>query len=58
MVKRAKNYSTQPFILLSTPSMATIMPRCGDNPQSLSDAELPKDAIEDVDSADGADNFA
>jgi hypothetical protein len=34
------------------------MPRCGDYPQSLSDAELAEDAIEDVVCANGADYFA
>ena len=34
------------------------MPRRGNYPQSLSDAELAEDAIEDVVCADGADYFA
>ena len=34
------------------------MPRCGDYPQSLSDAELAEDAVEYVVCADGADYFA
>jgi len=34
------------------------MPRCGNYPQSLSDAELAEDAVEHVVCADGADYFA
>lgn len=34
------------------------MPRCGNFPQSLSDAELAEDAIEDIVCENGADYFA
>jgi hypothetical protein len=50
--------STCTPLLLNMPPAATIMPRGGNLPQSLSNAELAKHPIEHVVCADGADYFA